>query len=219
METNGTTELVTASKARLVPSDAEYHPMNTTADCSSLPKGTGGFTLIDLVVCLAILAILAIIAVPMHRNSLDSAKAVEAKVALSEVVRLEQLHYANRGSYTSDLHALGFHLSSALKYTQLFIQVRNDAQGWSYMALAMPLDGKASDADGWAVARYAGGQSPSSVPASLKGGGQSGCSVWSGWGSMEGGRIEGEETISSWSSTGSGGSPCAGNRVVYHGKK
>jgi len=68
-----------------------------------IQEDRAGFTLIELVVCLAILTILGIIALPMHRHSLEKAKAVEAKLALSEVDRLEQLHYANRGSYTSDL--------------------------------------------------------------------------------------------------------------------
>ena len=195
--------------------------MKTRLGSSGILNDMAGFTLTDIMLSLAILSILAVIAVPLHSHSVEEAKAVEAKVALSEVVRLEQLHYANKGSYTSNLQELGFNLQSPLKYTQLFIQVRQDPQGWSYMALAVPLEGHGSDGDVWAVARNAGGQTPapSSSPATLKGGG-SPCSVWSGWGSMEGGRIEGEETISSWSSsTGSGGSPCGGKRVVTHAKK
>ena len=195
--------------------------MKSTSACSRLRKNTAGFTLIDLMVSLAILTILAIIAVPIHLDSVEKAKAVEAKAALSEVVRLEQLHHANKGSYTPSLQELGFNSYSPLKYTQVFVQVRQDAQGWSYMALAMPIDAQTADAELWAVARNAGGQAPapSSAPVALKGGG-SACSFWSGWASMEGGRIEGEETISSWSSsTGSGGSPCGGQRVVNHGKK
>jgi prepilin-type N-terminal cleavage/methylation domain-containing protein len=184
-----------------------------------IQEDRAGFTLIELVVCLAILTILGIIALPMHRHSLEKAKAVEAKLALSEVDRLEQLHYANRGSYTSDLQELGFKLYSALEYTQLFVQVRQDAQGWSYVALAMPLDGLTADAEVSAVARNAGGRTttPSSIPTTLKGGG-SACSFWSGWASMDGGRIEGEESISP-SSSSSGGSPCGQTRVVNHGKK
>lgn len=192
--------------------------MKTTIGSSSM----NGFTLIDLMVCIAILTILAIIAVPIHLKSVEKAKAVEGQVALSEVVRLEQLHYANKGSYTSNLQELGFNTYSPLKYTQVFVQVRQDPQGWSYMALAMPLGEQSSDAEVWAVARNAGGQAPvsSALPTTLKGGGGSACSVWSGWRSMEGGRIEGEESISSWSSTtGSGGAPCGGKKVVSHGKK
>jgi prepilin-type N-terminal cleavage/methylation domain-containing protein len=192
--------------------------MKTHADSARM----NGFTLIDLMVCLAILAIVAIIAVPLHLKSVEKAKAVEGQVALSEVVRLEQLHYANKGSYTSNLQELGFNSYSPLKYTQVFVQVRQDPQGWSYMALAMPLGEQSSDAEVWGVARNAGGQAPaaSSLPTTLKGGGGSACSFWSGWRSMEGGLIEGEESISSWSSTtGSGGSPCGGKKVVSHGKQ
>ena len=192
--------------------------MNTTAGSARM----NGFTLIDLMVGVAIIAILVTIAVPMHLKSVEKAKAVEGQAALSEIVRLEQLHYANKGSYTSNLQELGFNTYSPLKYTQVFVQARQDPQGWSYMALAMPLGEQSSDADIWAVARNAGGQAQASsgLPATLKGGGGSACSVWSGWRSMEGGHIEGEESISSWSSTtGSGGAPCGGKRVVSHGKQ
>jgi Tfp pilus assembly protein PilE len=195
--------------------------MKTKSGCSDIQMGMGGFSLIDIMVCLAIVTILSVIAVPLHLRSVEKAKAVEAQAALSEVVRLEQLHYANKGSYTSNLQELGFNFYSPLKYTQVFVQVRYDEKGWSYMALAMPLDGNTFDGDVWAVARNAGGQAPaaSSSPTALKGGG-SPCSFWSGWASMEGGRIEGEETISSsGSSTGGGGTPCGGTRVVNHGKK
>jgi prepilin-type N-terminal cleavage/methylation domain-containing protein len=196
--------------------------MKTTSRLSANYKNDAGFTLTDLMVCLAIISILTIIAVPIHLDSVEKAKAAEAKVALAEVVRLEQLHYANKGSYASNLQELGFNIFSPLKYTQVFVQVRQDAQGWSYVAMAVPLDAQAADADLWAVARSAGGQGPAAtgMPTALKGGGGSACSFWSGWGSMEGGRIEGEETISSWSSsTGNGGSPCGGKRAVDHGRK
>jgi prepilin-type N-terminal cleavage/methylation domain-containing protein len=196
----------------------------TTGFCPIGPriqKGTAGFTLMELMFCLTIVTILSVIALPMHLRSVEKAKAVEAQAALSEVVRLEQLHYASKGSYTSNLQELGFNLYSPLKYTQLHVQVRYDEKGWNYMALAMPLNGNTFDGGVWAVSRNAGGQAPSnsSSPTPLKGGG-SPCSFWSGWASMEGGRIEGEETIrSSSSSTGGGGTPCGGMKVVNHGKK
>jgi len=114
---------------------------------------------------------------------------------------------------------LDFKLYSALEDTPVYVQVRQDAQGWSYVALAMPLDGLTADAEVSAIARNAGGRTttPSSIPTTLKGGG-SACSFWSGWASMDGGRIEGEESISASSSSG-GGSPCGKTRVVNHGKK
>jgi Tfp pilus assembly protein PilE len=193
--------------------------MTTRAGAFYTQMGMAGFSLIDLLICIAIVTILSLIAVPLHLQSVEKATTVEAKVALAEVVRLEQLYYANNGSYTGNLQELGFNFYSPLKYTELFVQARQDAQGWSYMALALPLGGS-SDGDLWSVARNASGQatSPSSLSTSLKGGG-SPCSFWSGWGSMEGGQIEGEERITSGGSSGGGGSPCGSKRVVNHGKK
>jgi Tfp pilus assembly protein PilE len=189
--------------------------MRKTSEFLSAEKGTAGFTLIDILISLALLTILVSIAIPMHLDAVEKAKGVEATVALSEVARLEHLRYTDKGTYTSDLQELGFQLTSSLKYTELFIQVQKDDKGWSYMAVAMPLNGKFSDAGGWAIAQSAGGTSQASSTEILKSG--SACSVWTGWRSMEGGRIEGEETLSSWSS--SSGSPCVRNRVVFHGKR
>jgi Tfp pilus assembly protein PilE len=179
-----------------------------------------GFTLTDILVSLALLSILVCLAIPIHLDAVERAKAVEASEVLSEVVRLEQLHHIDKGTYTSDLHELGFQLTSALKYTELFIEVQKDAKGWSYMAFATPLYAPSPDAGGWAVAQQADGTFQASLPGTLNSGGMSACSVWRGWRSMEGGRIEGEESLSSWSSSsGSSGSPCTGKRVVFHGKK
>jgi type IV pilus assembly protein PilE len=185
----------------------------------SLLKGTAGFTLLDILICLAVIAILVSIAIPVHLHAVERAKAVEATEILSEVARLEHLRYMEQGTYTADLQELGFQATSSLKYFELFIQVLQDAKGWSYMAFAMPIGGNTSDAGGWAIARYAGGRSQVSLPgAALKGGGA--CSIWSGWASMEGGRIEGEESLSSSSSsTGGGGSPCGGRKRVDHRKQ
>jgi len=178
-------------------------------------KGTAGFTLLDLLICLAVITILVTIAIPVHLHAVEQAKAVEATMILSEVARLEHLRYMEQATYTTNLLELGFQATSSLKYFELFIQVHQDAKGWSYMAFAMPLGGYTSDVGGWAVAQYAGGRREVSLPGTaLKGGGA--CSIWSGWGAMEGGRIEGEESISS---TGGGGSPCGGRRSVNHGKK
>ena len=146
---------------------------------------------------------------------MERAKAVEATEALSEVVRLEHLRYIEKGTYTADLQDLGFQLTSALRYTQLFIEVHNDAKGWSYMAFAMPLHGKTPDS-GWAVAQHVDGTFQASLPGTLNASSASPCSVWRGWRAMEGGYIEGEESLRSSSS---GGSPCQPNRVVFHGKR
>src|SRR5262245_14449876 len=101
---------------------------------SSVGKGAGGFTLLELIFGLTILSLLVVAAMPLHLESLEKAKAVEATLALTEVVRLEHLRYADLGIYSSDLNELGF-LASPLEYNQLVVQVQKDAKGWSYIAL------------------------------------------------------------------------------------
>jgi prepilin-type N-terminal cleavage/methylation domain-containing protein len=192
--------------------------MKPTHHTSTVWRSSGGFTLIELTICLAIVAVLASLALPIHLEAVEGAKAVEATSALTEVVRLERLRFAETGTYTADLQELGFQSVHALQYTELFVEVHKDAKGWSYRAFAMPKGGQHSD-QGWGVTSRADGSFDMSFPGTLKSGGGSGCSVWKGWGSMEGGRIEGEETLSASSSTGGSGSPCGAKRVVDHGKK
>lgn len=192
--------------------------MKPTNHTSELWRSSGGFTLIELVICLAIIAVLATLALPIHLEAVEGAKAVEATSALTEVVRLERLRFAETGTYTADLQELGFQSVHSLQYTELFVEVYKDANGWSYRAFAMP-KGRQHSNQVWGVMSRADGSFDMNFPGTLKSGGGSACSVWSGWGSMEGGRIEGEETLSASSSTGGSGSPCGGRRVVDHGKK
>lgn len=192
--------------------------MTPTKHTSALCQCSGGFTLIELIVCLAIVAVLATLAVPIHLEAVEGAKAVEATSALTEVVRLERLRFAETGTYTADLQELGFQLVHSLQYTELFLEVHKDVKGWSYRAFATPRGGRNLD-QGWGVMSRADGTFDMSFPGTLKNGGGSACSVWQGWGSMEGGRIEGEESLSASSSTGGSGPPCGGKKVVDHGKK
>ena len=207
-----------AAEERTPHGDDTMEPTKHTSACPCTLNNSAGFTLIELIVCLAILAVLATLALPIHLEAVEGAKAVEATSALTEVVRLERLHYADTGTYTADLQELGFQLVHSLKYTALFVEVHKDAKGWGYRAFAMPLSGQNPD-QGWAVTSRADGSLESSFPGTLKYGGGSACSIWKGWGTMEGGLIEGEESLSASSSTGGSGSPCGGKKVVNHGKK
>jgi type IV pilus assembly protein PilE len=98
-----------------------------------------GFTVIELLLVLAILSILAAIAMMSHRHFTEKARAVEAEVALAEVDRLETLYHTNHGTYSADFTAIGFALNSSLKYYRVTIQLQNG--GTSFQATAVPLSG------------------------------------------------------------------------------
>lgn len=98
-----------------------------------------GFTLIELMMVVAILGILAAMAMVSHRHFLEKARSVEAEVTLAEIDRLETLYHANHGTHSSDFTAIGFTLSRMLKYHKVLVQLQGG--GTSFKATAIPLSG------------------------------------------------------------------------------
>jgi prepilin-type N-terminal cleavage/methylation domain-containing protein len=98
---------------------------------------TRAFTLIELMVVVAIVGLLAGLAMASYRHFTGKAIAVEAEVALAEVNRLEQLHHANHGLYSDNLSAIGFAPKPPLKYYQVVVQVQHG--GKAFQAMAFPL--------------------------------------------------------------------------------
>lgn len=67
-----------------------------------------GFTLIEVMIAVAIVAILAAIAVPSYRTYIERANRSVAKTALSEVVSRQSSHYTDRKRYATGLAKLGW---------------------------------------------------------------------------------------------------------------
>lgn len=103
-------------------------------------KKTGGFTLLEVLVVLAILSVLAAAATISHGYLVGHATAVEAEVILGEINRLEMLYHANHGSYSSDMAAIGLTLAPTLKYYKIAVWL--DDGGASFQAAAIPLSGQ-----------------------------------------------------------------------------
>src|SRR5215831_18712277 len=154
------------------------------------------FTLTELMVVVAIVSILAATAAILFPQYVERARNAEAEIALAEVRRLENDFFARTGTFSSDLNQIGYQSTPPLKYHTVFVQVQNDPRGWSYMVLLMPNGDTGSG--GSYVSQGPDGRIVSNIGArgGVAGGPASGCAAWSGWGSMEGGRIEGEESIS-----------------------
>jgi Tfp pilus assembly protein PilE len=95
--------------------------------------------LIELMAVVAIIGILAAVAMLSYRHFTEKAKAVEAEVALAEIDRLEMLHQANHGTYSADLNAIGFALSSSLRFHKVEVRLQNG--GTAFQAMALPLTG------------------------------------------------------------------------------
>lgn len=69
-------------------------------------RGQRGFTLVELMVVVAILGILAAIAIPRFTSATDRADAAKVDGDMSTLVSALEMYRANHGSYPNDLNAL-----------------------------------------------------------------------------------------------------------------
>lgn len=67
-----------------------------------------GFTLIELMVVILIVGILAAASIPLMRGRIDSAKWSEANAMAGTIRSAARVYFAEHGSITTDLTALGF---------------------------------------------------------------------------------------------------------------
>ncbi|WP_447986620.1 type IV pilin protein [Nitrospira sp. Nam74] len=118
-------------------------------------RGERGFTLSEVMVVVAIIGILASIAGVSYTVFSDKAKTVEAETALVEVNRLETMYYEARGQYSSDLQAIGYRTTPALKYYTVEVEVPSAASGVGYRATAKPKGDV--QLEPWVLTRYENG--------------------------------------------------------------
>lgn len=73
-------------------------------------KNAKGFTLIEVMIVVAIISILAAVALPSYREYVKESNRSEAMAELSRIMGLQERYYTNQfpPTYTSDLTSLGF---------------------------------------------------------------------------------------------------------------
>lgn len=79
-----------------------------------------GFTLIELMIVIAIIAFLAMVSVPSLKKFLAKAKRTEAHLNLSALATAEKVYWAEHGTYTDDLQALGWKPEGEMQYSYGF---------------------------------------------------------------------------------------------------
>lgn len=89
-----------------------------------------GFTLIELMIVIAIIAFLAMVSVPSLKKFLAKAKRTEAHLNLSALATAEKVYWAEHGTYTDDLQALGWKPEGEVQYSYGFPGV----EGKNYVA-------------------------------------------------------------------------------------
>lgn len=109
-------------------------------------KKRDGFTLIELVIVIAIVGVLAAIAMPTYFDFIKKAKRVEAQQALSEVAKKEGIYHFDHDVYSGELDAIGFDMSR-LKYYNITLLVTFDG----FLAIAMGNIDRDADLDVWII--------------------------------------------------------------------
>jgi prepilin-type N-terminal cleavage/methylation domain-containing protein len=99
-----------------------------------------GFTLVELMVVVALVGILAAVAVPQYLNFKDKAANSEAYVGLSGLYTSETAFSAENGSFTGCINQIGFSTNSTHKFTIGFgdAQVSLPQCGLGSLGLAQP---------------------------------------------------------------------------------
>lgn len=67
-----------------------------------------GFSLIELMITVAIVALLAAIALPSYNNSVRKAKRMDAKIALLDMASRQERFFSTNNTYTSSAANLGY---------------------------------------------------------------------------------------------------------------
>lgn len=96
-----------------------------------------GFTLIEVLVCMALTALLMALAVPSYRHSVLRSRRHEAQAALYRVQALQERHYFDHARYASSLQALGVAPTSDSHWYALALHVGDDGQTWRLEAAAV----------------------------------------------------------------------------------
>ena len=114
-----------------------------------------GFTLIEMMVVVAILGILVSVATVVYDHFVINAKSVEGEIVVHEIDRLEHLYFASNHAYTDSLTDLGYAMTGTLKYYTPQVRTGSAIDNISYQVRALPVT--ASGTDAWLLTRYRDG--------------------------------------------------------------
>lgn len=128
--------------------------------------GVRGFTLIELMVAVAVFAILAAVAYPSYQQYVRKAARSEAKAVLMETAQYMERYYTTNNTYVGATVATVSNKSpkgatgSAIRYN---ISFTADPTAGAFTLQAVPANGQVSDSCGTLTLAHTGATTPTTV--------------------------------------------------------
>jgi len=120
-----------------------------------------GFTLIELMMVVAVIAIITTIAYPSYTGHVRKAKRATAQAALVDIGAREQAYLLERRAYATTLADLSFAIPQEINgaYT-ITLAVDNAASPMTFVATATPINGQNTGGEQTLTLNQAGARTP-----------------------------------------------------------
>jgi len=97
---------------------------------------SGGFTLVELMIVVAIVGVLSSIAIPSLQDYARRARRSEAFLNLAGIYKAQKVYFTEQGMYGADFDEIGFEISGAMPLDSTTIQ----SQYYTYTMEALDVD-------------------------------------------------------------------------------
>lgn len=125
-----------------------------------------GFSLIELMMTVAIVGVLSSIAIPTYKNYSIKSHRVEGKSLIMEIMQRQEKYYTENNTYTTNLTLLGYSSSTVISeqgYYSLTAAAAADGIINNVILTAQPIGSQASDSECGSFIMNSNGQKTTST--------------------------------------------------------